>query len=131
LITSTADLPADQELSVHGVVLANNVHMGWIQRYRWHQVLTSWARLRVLVDRAPARASGDGQLSEHARFRVRARAEAAEDASGVSLMVGGLATYDALNLRWGIGYGTWFLPWIDLPVGQDTVTADLDVYWRF
>ena len=36
-----------------------------------------------------------------------------------------------LSLTAAGGYGTWFLPWIYLPVGESTASGELDVYFRF
>ncbi len=122
---------ADKDVRVFGVAVASNIHGGLVQRYRWRKWITLWARMRILLNHLPVRVEAHTNLSDIARLNLSAKANASELSSGVAGTVGTLFSMKRTNLRMGVGYGTWFLPWIALPVGTNIPFADFELSWRF
>lgn len=127
----TATRPSNQDTDINGVAIANSAHVGATLRYRANRRWTLWLRSRFIVAHAPVTAEGDVPLSEDARAHIKARANAADLAAGASFMAGFHWQGPRFNVRIGVGYGHWVLPWIQLPVGEAGPTADLAAYWRF
>lgn len=116
---------------IAGVAIANSAHGGLVVRYALSRRLTLWARARVLLGHTPVLATGGMRLSRAARLEVRARAEAADLSTTGAATAGLLATLDRFNVRFGLGYGHWIVPMVELPVGESLPSVDLDLYWRF
>lgn len=130
-VRAAADRPSDQDTEVHGVALANTVHVAGLLRYRLRRRFTLWSRARLVILHDPVVVEGGASLSPDSRLEIRARANAAELATVGSVMIGGLYTWRSMSVRLGVGYGHWVLPWIGLPVGHRLVSGDFDLYWRF
>lgn len=126
----TAERLDETDAEIAGVAIANTGHASIGARYRRSPRLTLWARARVLIDHAPVIAEGAAQISARTRIEARARANGADLSTTGSAMIGALATFGRLNLRVGVGYGHWIVPMIELPVGQNLPSVDLDLYWR-
>ncbi len=122
---------ANNDTRVHGVAVASNAHVGVIQRVRVWRQLALWVRFRSLLAHSPVLADAQSSLSETARIRVQARANSAELRSGYAVMSGVHWQWRRFSVLAGVGYGTWILPWIDLPVGKNSISGELDLSYRF
>jgi hypothetical protein len=130
-----ASLTGDQLIEagtrVQGLALARSFQTGVIQRWRANDTLSLWGRARLLLGHSPLVAEANSQVSESVRVTVQARANAAELSSGVAAVGGIHLQWPRYAMSAGAGYGTWFLPGIYLPVGDNTVIGEFDFYFRF
>lgn len=131
VVQATADKLGDQDTEMYGVALANTFHVGVVQRFRWTRSISLWARGRLVLEHAPVLVHARAPLSESARIEIQARANSAELSSVGSGMVGVALHWRRMNIRLGVGYGHWIVPWVLLPVGTNLITGDVDLYWRF
>lgn len=120
----------EADTEVAGVAIANTGYVGLGARRALSRRLTLWIRGRLLLDHAPVIAEGQAQISPRTRIEARARADGAELSTAGSVTAGVLATFGRLNLRVGVGYGHWIVPMVELPVGRNLPSVDLDIYWR-
>ena len=127
----TGDSPGQNDTRVHGVAIARSSHLGIIQRMRLTKRLSIWGRMRFLLGHSPVKADAQSDLSESLRVHVEARANASELSSGVAGVAGVHLEWKRFALTAGAGYGTWFLPAIYLPVGQNAPIGELKFYFRF
>jgi hypothetical protein len=127
----TGDRLSESGTRVYGVAVAQSGYAGLIQRWRATDRLSVWGRFRVLLGHSPVVAEADSQLSESVRVNVQARASAAELTSGVAGVGGVHLQWSRWAMSVGAGYGTWFLPGIYLPVGENTAIGEFDLYYRF
>ena len=116
---------------VFGVAVARSQHLGLNQRFRVNRNLSLWSRLRILVGHSPVVARVDTALGEDLEVVVEARANASELSSGVALVGGVHLEISRLAMVLGGGYGTWFLPGIYLPIGQNAPIGEVNLYFRF
>lgn len=125
------DHPAENDTRIHGVAIARSAHIGVFQRIRISQRLTLWGRLRMLMGHSPLLAEADATFSETMNVNIQARANTAELSSGAAAVFGAHLEWSRFALTIGMGYGTWFLPGIYLPIGQHAPIGELNFYVRF
>jgi len=128
-LNGTVRLP--RHVVLRGAGAGQSTHLSLVQRYRLADRWSVWARARVSFDRAPVVMHGQTVAAGDVRLRVRAQGELARGASGITGVGGVSWTYDNFNLLVGAGYGTLFIPWLELPVGLDTFAWELSATWRF
>lgn len=116
---------------VFGVAVARSRHLGLNQRFQVNRNLSFWSRLRVLVGHSPVVARVDTEIGEDLEVIVEARANASELSSGVALVGGIHLEVFRFAMVLGGGYGTWFLPGIYLPIGQNAPIGEVNMYFRF
>jgi hypothetical protein len=116
---------------LRGIAMARALHAGFIPRLRLHRWLTVFLRNRMLVGHWPVVIRADSQFSDTTRASIDARANAAELTSGFASVAGLHLHWPFLSITVAGGYGTWFIPLIDLPIGDARWIAEFDIYFRF
>lgn len=116
---------------IHGLAIAHSFHAGVTHRLRLARSLSVWARVRTLLGHAPVRASFETRLSDDVDLDIQARANAAELSTGFTGTAGIHLGATRYGLTAGVGYGTWFVPGLYLPVSQNLPFAEFNVYFRF
>tara|TARA_B100000579_G_scaffold409018_1_gene397671 strand:- start:106 stop:915 length:810 start_codon:yes stop_codon:yes gene_type:complete len=57
--------------------------------------------------------------------------DAAEVDGGFSIIASGQHSWSSFNLRYGIGYGNWSLPVINMVMPEKSGIVEFDMFWRF
>lgn len=121
----------DSGTDVEGIVMGRTIHAGLIPRLALWPWISAFARGRVLLGRAPLVIRAGARLSEGARLSIDARGDAGELTSGVAAVAGFHLHWPIVSITAAGGYGTWFIPMLDLPFGESGWIAEIDFYVRF
>jgi len=57
--------------------------------------------------------------------------DAAQVKNGASIVASAQHSWSSMNIRYGLGYGNWSLPILNMVLPQRTPIVEFDVYWRF
>lgn len=122
--------PADFE----GVAAASNLQLTATFDARLTRTFAMFLQGRTLLFQTLA-ASGSSTLTldDYTTAEIAASAEtnALDVQNGSSILAGGVLSFAYFNVRFGMGYGNWSLPAINLVLPDKRVFYDVDLYLRF
>ena len=116
---------------VHGIAVAHSLHTGLMPRLRVSARTTAWLRGRLLLNHVPVTAEMDASISPSVDVKVQARANAGELSSRMSIAAGIHREWNRVVLLAGIGYGSWFMPAVQLPMGHNVLFGEANFYVQF
>lgn len=121
-VTSQAD--------IQGAAAFTNSSVSTLLEFRLNRITAITLLGRVLVHQGHARFQGnftEGSTTVDADIGTRPRVQ-----SFAACIVPGLAfSWANVNLNLGLGYGTWWIPIVDLPLGGQSVVPDANFFFRF
>ena len=85
----------------------------------------------MLIGYSPIRGSARTTLQDGTVVEIQAATNTKELSSGKAAVVGVYFDFDHITASLGVGYGTWFIPGLLLPVGHHIPIAELDFHVRF
>lgn len=119
------------DTQVFGVAAARTLHVGVVPRFQLTRGVTLWARTRALVGHVPVVARAKASFDERTHVAVRAQARNADRSSGLAAAVGAHVALAKLTFNVGVGYGTWFIPWLLTPIGKARGFVEANLYFHY
>lgn len=116
---------------VFGAAASRSAYVGMRPYLRLLPWLTVWARARALLWHMPLRGNAVTELNNGTRVEVEAQATGSELREGLSATLGAHLTVGRVIVSAGVGYGTWFLPWLLMPYGDVRPFGELELHVRF
>lgn len=116
--------------SIHGAAATNNFSVSTLLELRVSRIVALTLLGRLLLHQGTARVSGnytEGSTSVDADLGARPRGY-----PFMACAVPGVAfSWKHINLNAGVGYGTWWLPIVELPLTSAQIVPELSFYIRF
>lgn len=116
---------------VEGAAITDALHMIFSARWRVTKIFGLYGRGYFEPWNRALQVEGEGGPSERTRVRFRASVDTTED-TGLrwSALAGAHLIFGNVNVRLGVGYGSYFAPAVGLVVPNESLYPDLDIYVR-
>lgn len=130
-----ADAWADQSRQsqevVEGAAALNAVHLILSANWRISEVFGLYARGYLEPWAGNIEVDGEGQAAANTRVAVQASLDPDEDVDPKWSALGGVhLAFDNVNVRVGLGYGSYFTPAVGLVIPEQRIFPDFDIYVR-
>jgi hypothetical protein len=132
LATGTGGRSVESSEIAEGAVASNAVHLLWSGRWRFTRRFGLYARGYFEPWIRNIEVDGTSQPEPNVNVRFTASIDTTEDTGRRWSVLGGAHLIFAnVNLRLGLGYGSYFAPAIGVVVPLESFYPDLDLYVRF
>lgn len=117
--------------TVRGEALSSNLQLGSLLQYRLARAAALTLRGRALISQSGVLVRGQATLDEGVSAQVTAAVRETSSRPAWQAIPGVLLAYGALNVRFGLGYGNWFVPYVGLVTAEQFVVPDGDLFVVF
>jgi hypothetical protein len=129
-VHAAADGSEAGNTSIRGAAATNNFSVSTLLELRVSRVVALTLLGRILLHQSTARVTGtysQGSTTVDADLGARPRTQ-----PFMACAIPGIAfSWEHINLNAGVGYGTWWLPIVELPATSSQIVPELSFYVRF
>lgn len=133
-VYSAVGVRGNYDGDIEGIAAVSNLQVATTFEWRATRVTALYLHARGLLFQDLA-GSAVTTVQVDAFTTAEIHGSAATDAvdveGGWSAILGLLMSWETFNFRFGLGYGNWSLPGINLVVPELTPIVELDLFWRF